>query len=644
MVITHRPEYDSPWKSHTHQVSIPLSRLNRNQAVEIVQDIGGRDLSSDMVERIVARSDGVPLYLEELAKSVAESGATADDQNLKDLIPESLQASLITRLDRLGDAKIIAQVGAVIGRDFTYALIASASETAEGELDNALDQIIASELMFCRGTPPDAIYTFKHALVQDAAYQSLLKSTRQQYHGRIARSLEEHFPDTVEAEPQLLAHHYTEAGFAEQALGYWLRAGGRAVERSANIEAIAQLEKGLDLLISVAPSHQRQSDELAAQIALGVARMAIKGFGDSEVERAYTRAVELAEQLGETSHLFTAKWGLWLFNQTLLHFQSAQDISEELLELARRRDDTGHLLQAHHAAWTTRFSRGELQSAMEHIDQGRRIYDQRQHGDHAYIYGGHDPGVCCHVVGAWALWLLGHPDRARDTVDEARHIANDLSHPFSQAQAHAWAAIVHQLRRDVAPTLEWAVETTALSDEHGFDTSIWTMMASATRGWVLVRQGDVEEGVATIRRGLEMCKTPFYRSYVLTILVEAETEAGRFDEALAVLSEAREMTEKMEERWWQPEVLRLTGEFLFMRSPDKVSAAAEQFDLALAVARQTGARSLELRAATSLARLLSSQGKVTEARETLAPVYGWFTEGFDTPDLKDAKALLDELG
>ena len=645
MLITHRPNYEPPWTGHTHQASMKLSRLSRNLVAEIVRDIGGRELSGNMIERIIARTDGVPLYVEELAKSVAESGAAASDQNPEDHIPESLQASLIARLDRLSDAKNIAQIGAVIGRDFPYALIAAATEITSAELDYALDRIVASELMFCRGTPPEAIYTFKHALVRDAAYESLLKSTRREFHHAIAEALAERFQDLSETQPEILAYHYTEAGNIERAIDYWRLAGKRATEHLANLEAAAHCAKGLDLIEKVTETPERTRQELALYLTLGTSLLSTKGYAAPEVGRAYDRARELCEQVGDRLQLFPVLFGQWINTQQRGRPAAAKALAEETLALARERSDPAELLQGHHATWTTLLSLSDMPSCLHHAEQGVAIYDIDKHRAHAFLYGGHDPGVCGRNHIAISRWFLGYPDQALKEAHSAMNLAKELSHPFTQVLAFAFSSFLHHYRREPGPTRECAEAAMTLSNEQGLAPH-YGNVGRILRGWSMATERP-DEGLAEILRGvatMEDMGTMFRLSYFLGVMAEVNGWAGQPDEGLAVIAKALPLAEESGERKWEPELYRLKGELLLAGSTGKQDQAEDCFNQAVEVACGASLKSLELRAVTSLARLWSSQGKVREARETLAPLYGWFTEGFDTPDLKDAKELLDELG
>ena len=420
-ILTFRPEFTPPWGAHSYLSQLTLSRLRRPPWKRWSSNVtSGKALPVDVVQQIVAKTDGVPLFVEELTKTVVESGLLREADGHYELrsplpplaIPSTLQDSLMARLDRLAPVKELAQLGATLGREFSYDLLHAVSPLDESSLQQGLRQLVEVELLYQRGLPPQATYLFKHALIQDTAYQSLLKSKRQQYHQQIAQVLEARFSDIKETQPELLAHHYTEAGLIEQAIPYWQQAGQRASQRSAHVEAISHLTKGLELLKTLPDTPERAQQELTLQIALGAPLQATKGFGAPEVERVYARARELCQQVGETPQLFPVLCGLWLFYTARAESQTARELGEQLLSLAQSVQDSALLLQAHHALWTTSFFLGEFALAREHAEQGMTLYDLQQHRSHAFLYGGHDPGVCGRGFEAWASWHLGYPDQA----------------------------------------------------------------------------------------------------------------------------------------------------------------------------------------------------------------------------------------
>jgi class 3 adenylate cyclase/predicted ATPase len=654
MVMTFRPEFAAPWTGHAHVAQLSLSRLTRRHGEAMVGHLtGGKPLPQPMVDQIVAKTDGVPLFVEELTKAVLETGLVTDAGDRYGLsgplpplaVPATLRDSLMARLDRLAPVKEVAQVASVIGREFSHELLTAVADRREVEINDALDRLVASELIFRRGTLPAARYSFKHALVQDAAYQSLLRSRRQQLHAKIAAVMEQRFSDIAQAEPELLAHHFTEAGLAEDAARYWLRAGWRAAEQSANLEAVAHLSRGLELVRTLPESEARDRLELDLLVALGPALVATKGFAAPENETLYLRARDLCARTAETARLFAVVWGLWMVHQHTSRLPQARSYARDLLEVAERSGDRGFLLQAHHSAWTTLFVMEELEPALEHTKQGMALYEFEAHRSHAFLYGGHDPGVCCRMIGALVNWLLGFPDQARILADQSIELGRRLDHPFSLGMALSFATSVHKLRREPEVVAERAAAFLELLATHGMRLAHFACTATMLAGWALAACGEMDKGVEQLRAGLaELRATGWGRlTFQLTLLVEGVIRAGNHAAGLEAIEEALSVIEATGERLWEAEVHRLRGELLTKRPEPDHAGAEASFQCALEAARRQDARSFELRAATSLARLWAEQGKRTEARELLAPVYGWFTEGFDTADLRDAKALLDEL-
>jgi predicted ATPase len=505
----------------------------------------------------------------------------------------------------------------------------------------ALEELVNAELVLRRGTPPHATYIFKHALVEDAAYASLLKGKRQQLHAAIARELGERFPEMCETQPELLAHHLTHAGLAERATDYWLKAGRREIERSAYLEAIAHLKRGLALLDELPDGPERSGWEYELQSALGSALVSTKGFAAPEVEAAYLKARQACRRMGEHSQLFTATWRLWLVYQQRCLFDTAKELLQELMVLAERTSDSALLLQAHHASWTTLGNLPDIAECWAHAEQGITLYEQDRHRDHKFLYGGHDPGVCCRFNGAVVLWQLGYPDRAARVADEAVRLAEELDHPVSLALALLFSSFVRHHRREAGLVRELAEKTITVCTDHGVLARILAA-GHVMHGCAIAAEWRPRDGAAEIRRGLEAVRATrvdLRRPYYTSLLAEAYRCAGETTQGLDALAEALALIGKTGERRWEAESQRLWGELLLTQSLK--SEAEIHFREALEVSRQQGAKSLELRTATSLARLWGERGDRQKAYDLLAQVYGWFTEGLDTPDLKAAKALLD---
>jgi predicted ATPase len=503
-------------------------------------------------------------------------------------------------------------------------------------------------LLLEQGIPPEASYRFRHALIQDAAYQSLLRSKRQGYHWRIAQVLEERFPEIAEAQPQLLAYHYSEAGLGQQAIPHWQMAGQKAVQRSANAEAVSHLTKGLELLKTLPETLERFQQELAVQLALGTPLIATQGFGSPEVGKVYARARELCQRAGEAPQLFPVVWGLWMFYMARAQHIVARELAEQCLRLAQSARDTSFLVQAHHVQGVGLIGAGDFTQARQHLEQAIDIYDPRQHASHAYIYG-HDPAAVSRVHASWSLWFLGYPDQALKRVAEGLALAQRLSHPYTSATANAFAAWLHQFCRNGQAVEELASAALTISTEHDF--AFYRAMGIIMRGWALTQRAQVSDGIAEMRTGLDAYRVTgaeVLRPGYLSLLAEACGDVGHAEEGLGVLAEAQALAVKCREHWWQAELYRLKGE-LTLKRPSAPSSrrnveneAEDYFGQALAVAKAQKAKSLELRAAMSLFRLRAGQSKSAEARRMLEETFAFFTEGFDTADLLEAKALLEQ--
>ena len=657
LLLTFRPEFTSPWGTHSHLSQLTLSRLGRGQGAEMVARVtNAKALPAEVLEQIVAKTDGVPLFVEELTKTVLESGLVQEVNGHYELtgplpplaIPSTLQDSLMARLDRLATVREIAQLGAILGREFSYTLIQAVSPLDEEALQQGLKQLVEAELVYQRGLLPQAIYLFKHALIQDTAYQSLLKSTRQHLHQQVAQVLEEQFAETTKTQPELVAHHYTEAGLGAQAIPYWQRAGERALQRSASAEAINHLTTGLELAETLPDTMERAQQELALLIAVGAPLQATKGWAAAEIQNVYTRARELCRQIGESPQVFPMMWGLWVSHYIRAELQTAKELGEQLIRLAQSAEDPVLLLEAHHAQWSVLLNLGELTQAREHYEQGFALYDPEQHRALAFLYGGHDAGCCALSFGSTVLWLLGYPDQARKRSEEAVTLAREISHPTSLAVTLFFAARLHQLCREDQLAQELAQAGIALSDEQGFGLTLaW---ARVIQGWTLAEQGQLADGIAQIRQGdaaYRATGAEMGRSHHLALLAQEDGKAQQPEEGLAVVAEALDFVGQTGETFYEAELHRLKGELTLQAttgSPDsRTQAALDCFQQARNVARSQQAKSLELRAATSLAHLWQRQGKKEDAHQLLSEIYNWFTEGFDTADLKDAKALLAEL-
>jgi TOMM system kinase/cyclase fusion protein len=652
VLLTFRPDFSPPWTGRAHLTQVTLNRLPRRQAAEMTARMAhGKVLPSEVVEQVVAKTDGVPLFVEELTKMVLESGLLQEREDRYELIgplpplaiPTTLHDSLMARLDRLATVKGLAQLGATLGREFSYELLQAVSPWDERTLRRGLQQLVEAEFLYQQGLPPQATYLFKHALIRDAAYQSLLRSTRQQYHQRIAQVLEARFPAICETQPELLAHHFTEAGLHEQAIGYWQKAGQRAIERSANLEAIGHLTTGLEVLKMLSDTPARTQHELTLHTALGVPLRVIKGLGAPEVGQVYSRARELCQQVEETPQLVPVLEGLWECYELQGELQTGRELGEQILSLAQRAREADLLLVAHRVMGDTLIWLGEFAGARAHLEQGMALYNPQQHLAHAFLYA-YDSGVHCLAFVPLPLWYLGYPDQALRRIHDALTLAQELSHPYSLVIALVFAAWLHQLRREGQAAQERAEALVTLSTEQG--CALNAAQGTILRGWALAEQGQSAEGIAQMRQGIAgwhatgaELSVPYYSA----LLAEAYGQAGQAEAGLRVLAEALTVVSKTGDCHHEAEIYRLKGELLLQQATGSDDEAESCLHQALDIARHQQAKSLELRAAMSLARLWQRQGKHAAAHALLAPIYGWFSEGFDTADLQEARALLDEL-
>jgi class 3 adenylate cyclase/tetratricopeptide (TPR) repeat protein len=653
IVLTHRPEFQPKWGSHGHVTALNLSKLTRAQSSAIVSKLaGGKALPADLLERILAKTDGVPLYVEELTKAILESGELKDAGDHYDYagdacsvtIPATLRDSLTARLDSSAQVKEVAQIGAAIGREFSYELIAAVAPHTPAELDSTLNQLTESALAFRRGTPPEATYTFKHALVQDAAYDSLLKSRRQALHAKIARVLEEHFPATKDTEPELLAHHLTAAGQAEAAIGYWQKAGKLALKRLALNEAISHLNKGMELIGTLPKSAQRDANELDLRTPLGAAWMARKGWSASEVWSSFHPALGLAKSLGRHETLVSIYYGLYTHVSVRGRVAEALAWVNEMLASAEASGDLVLLIVGHRAACAIYYFLGDFNRSREHGDRVLALYSEEQHRHLADILN-NDPKTGAGIYVCLGAWMLGYPDRAVQLSDAKDAHARRRGHPFDLGWALTFGDPVWDFRCEPAPLLARIEEAERLGRAHSLPV-ISEVLAQIVKGLAWLRAGHLDEAVPHLRAAIEKWNAGgalLWMPYLRATLAEGLALSGDLDGGLSLIEESLTQIARpgWEERSHLAEVLRLKGWMLYQQG--KLAAAEENYLASLNVAREQQAKSWELRTSTSLARLWQSQGKRQEALDLLKPVYDWFTEGFDTKDLKEAKALLAEL-
>ncbi|WP_027533778.1 adenylate/guanylate cyclase domain-containing protein [Bradyrhizobium sp. WSM3983] len=650
LLITARPEFRPPWPGYAHVTHIELGRIGRDEGSSLIAQVtGGKALPNEVLQQILARTDGIPLFIEELTKAVVESGVLTDVGDryavagpLPELaIPTSLNASLLARLDRLAPVREVAQIGAALGRQFSHALIRAVTPMPQPQLDDALAQLVHAELIFRRGTPPDAQYTFKHALVQDAAYGTLLRARRRQLHGRIAATLERQFPEIVAMQPERLAQHCAEAGFVEKAVGYCLKAGQQAIARGTMAEAVAQLRKGLDILAGLSDGAVRREQELDLQIALGHALETTMGLAEVETGEAYARARQLCEQLSRPEQFGLVLYGQYLFRIVRGELEQAEHHAEELRRMRKAGNDAMWECFGAQISGNICFYLGKFSDVRAYHESVFSLWDPAYR---AFAPTAEDPHVGAMVHFSRTLVCLGHLDQACSRRDEALAESQRLS-PFMRAFAlrQAWYGDWATKGAQSAQTiLASAQEVVVVSDEHGFRDSL--AIGNIMRGWCLASLGQAAEGIPLLLEGLRVCRAgdrklmiPFF----LTVLAEAYGMAGQPQQGLDQLAEVANLVDATHERWVEAEMHRLRGTLLL--SMNEHAAAENSYRRALGVAQRQSARFWELRAALDLARLWCNQGKRSEARDLLSPVYGWFTEGFDTRDLKQAKALLADL-
>ncbi len=654
LMVTHRPEFQSRWPGQGHVGALNLSKLTRTQSAAMVSAVaGGKALPAELLDQILTRTDGVPLFIEELTKSILESGELREAADHYDYagsapavtIPATLRDSLMARLDRFIPVREIAQIGAAIGREFSYELLAAVAPMAPVQLDDSLARLCESGLAFRRGSPPDAVYTFKHALVQDAAYDSLLKTRRQELHAKIARELEQRFPHSITTEPEVLAHHLTAAGLAEAAIPLWRAAGELALKRVALTEAISHLSHGLELLAKLSPSSQRDASELGLRSLLGTAWLALRGWPAPEVWASLHPALALAKSLERYDTMAPIFWGLT--NNILSQGRVAESLPwvEEMLEIAERSGDPDLLITGHGSACNCHAWAGNLIEAVEHADKVLKLYDDKMHHHLADILN-HDPKSTAGTYASICTWMLGYPDSALRMNDEKDAHARQRGHPFDLGYALTIGVHEFDHRYDHKDLRRRAEECERLGRENSLPV-LWAYLAPIGRGLALIREGKPTEAIGPFNAGMAFreasggkMRNPTWYAF----LAEAEAVAGDLDDALRLLDEQIVQIERpgWEERLYYAEILRLKGWVLSLRG--ELEQAEQNFLASLEWARRQQAKMWELRTSTSLARLWQSQGKCEHAYELLAPVFRWFTEGFDTKDLLEAKALLAELG
>ncbi|MGC1825389.1 MAG: adenylate cyclase, partial [Pseudolabrys sp.] len=624
-------------------------RLDRNDVESMVTQVTqGRALPTEVMNQIVAKTDGNPLFVEELTKAVLEGDILVKDADGYRLdgplpplaIPATLQASLMARLDRLAPVKEISQIGAAIGREFSYSLMRELVGRDETALKHALTKLEQAELVFRRGEPPEAIYSFKHVLVRDAAYESLLKSRRQQLHGQIARAMKEKFPDIVVSQPEIVAHHFTEAGLAEPAIDYWLKAGNLALSRFPNV-AVGHLKEGLKQIPNIDDPVLRNKYELLLQTSLGNSLQATQGWSTDSVKHAYTRALQLSKEGGLDQHTLPAVFGLWTWHFLRAALGEAQVLAEHLLNTAEKVDDSVRKVLAHEALGFTLFAQGKFDAAHAELERSISLCEDSK----ASVYldlAAHDPRVHVRSYDSMALWFLGYPDQALRICAEARRYADASQHPYSEAMERTISLRVRQFRGEAVIVASQVNTAIALCQEHEFVH--YLAMALMLRGWASAQQGEFEKGIAEIREGLEKERATgalLFESYSLGLLADACIKNERYGQAFDALHQAQlRLDEENSGRFFAAEIYRLLGE-THLRSNQNLDQAEHYFSKGLKIARRQKAKSLELKLCLSIYDLYEQRQNADKCRSELGEIYGSFSEGFGTPDLVRAKARLE---
>jgi serine/threonine protein kinase/predicted ATPase len=651
-VLTFRPEFQPPWPAVSRQTVLALNCLTRRQATELMQKKSGGALPEALVEQVYARTGGVPLFVEEFTTMMVESGvlSRAGDGGVVATtlpareIPATLQDLVMARLDRMEDERELAQLAATLGREFSHELLAAAAALDESTLQANLSKLIRAEILYQKGRPPRCTYLFKHALLEDALYSALIKTRRQQFHRRIAEALEARFPQTVETQPELLAHHLSEAELPQKAIGYWLKAGLRSRERSAEIEAIGHLTRGLSLLEKLKESPERDAQELELLGPLGTAYIASRGYAAPEVGPVFERARQLCARVGQPPQLFAIILGIWEWHTVRGELRLCVELAKEGMEFAGRLKDPGITMEALFMAAETMLYRADFADGRDHFARAVTEYDDRERTRFWAAHTSHNAGVTCRANLAICLWHLGYPDQALAANREMCALARAIDHPFSLAYALHHSAWLFHLCRLGAEVRSAAEEEIAIATDQGF--ALWHATGTFFKGAGLFLQNEVASAIPLLSNGLDAFRATGARLTLpcqLGTLGEAYSRAGRFDDAHRALDEALAIAERSDERCHEAELHRLRGELLLAESPNQAAAAEDCFRQAIDTARRQQSRARELRATTSLARLRQRNGRPDEARTVLAAVYDTFTEGFTTPDLVDAAGLLERL-
>jgi len=653
IVVSFRSEFRHTWSTPANVTLHSLTRLSRSEVTRMIKEMA-RDgsLSQQILDQIVEKADGVPLFIEELTTTTIRAPAQTRQQRdnleqptpiLPAKVPETLQDALMERLDRVAHGRKLAQIAAVIGREFSYDLLTAASRSDETDLRSTLSQLEEAEVIYRTGISPSVRFAFKHVLLRDAVYNSLLRGRRQEIHADIAAVLENHFPEIAENRPEILAYHYGEAGNKQRAIRCWCDAGRRALANSANLEAISHFRNALQLLSELPDTAQRTREEVEIQLALGIPLIAVEGYAAAQSREAFARAYALCLKLDNPPEYFQALFGLWGHSWMGGKNDQALVMANEFLSRAQASPDSILSMVAHRIMGSTLLTTGEFQTARRHFEEsialsrseGRRpIYD-------LYMV---EPQVASLLLLSWDLWFLGHLDQSLARVSEALALAQDLAQPYSIAFAHYMTSVVHLLRGDAARALASAEQSLEISREQRF--SLYVLLSAISRGRALGELGRLAEAATEIRAGIAEARRTgvgFMLPMMYGWLAEVHARSGDKQIALSIVEQTLHEISDASGRSWESELLRQKAEMLVELNPSKAAEAEAYLKSAIALARRQSAKTLELRAATSLAELWRQHRRADEARNLLEPIYRWFEEGADTTDLRRAHNVLITL-
>lgn len=652
ILLSYRLEFTPPWTPRSHITQISINRLTRKQSGRMVRLLANnKDLPVSVFNEILNKTDGTPFFVEELTKMVLESGILKETHEHFELsgpasklaIPSTLQDSLMARLDRLGPSKELAQLSATIGREFSYHLLEAVTSNPQSNLDSRLSQLVDKEVLYQRGLPPSANYTFRHAMVHEVAYESLLKKTRQKYHRKIAEILATKFPDRIQENPEIMAHHCFEAGDYESATQYWSRAGKMAIQRSANADATVHLTNAIFALDNLPESPQKAESELQIQAALGLAYMLLKGYAAEEVQSAYGRAYDLCRFIGKTTSTFHVLCGLWEFYLVRAELDAAHDLAVQLQNIPKDNASPDLTLESQRILGATSFWRGDFTSAAHHLQRALDTPLADESPSNTPVYG-QDSRVAALATSACVSWLMGFPERAFNQIEEAVNRANQLNHPFSIVYATYFSAIVHQLEGNADQTLQLANLTMQLSKQYEF--SFWQETAAMLNNWALFELTGNKELISQFERNLQnylLRGNKLALSYLYTLLVRMLIKAEKFDAADIIVEKAINNLHKCREHFFQSEIYRLKGEVSWKTDNYSTDETEAFFNEALICAQQQSATGLELRTAISYSEYLSATGKTEQGTKILNETLSKFKEAKPLQDYAKATAILDKL-